>query len=269
MTSDREQSHHQTGGRGHILSKVPQITLLFWVIKILATTLGETGGDALSMTLNLGYAVSTGIFFAIFVATVAGQISASRYHPFLYWAVIVATTTVGTTTSDFLTRSAGLGYLNASLLLFASVVIVLVVWYFSVGNVDVNRIRDRRTETFYWLTILCSNTLGTALGDCLADTSGLGYEGGALVFGASLALIAAAYFFTSVSHTVLFWCAFILTRPLGATVGDVLTKPLDHGGLNLSRITSSLVIAVGMIMAILFAPREAGRHPGAHGGTAM
>ena len=261
MSKHFELRDHRTPD--HLASKVPQITLLFWMIKILATTLGETGGDAVSMTLNLGYGMSTAIFFAIFVATVAGQISACRYHPFLYWAVIVATTTVGTTTSDFLTRSAGLGYLNASLLLFASVVVVLAVWYSMMGNVDVNRIRDRKSETFYWLTILCSNTLGTALGDCLADTSGLGYEGGALFFAVALAVIAATYFFTSISHTLLFWCAFILTRPLGATVGDVLTKPLDHGGLNLSRITSSVVIAAIMIVAILFAPRDAGRHPDA------
>ena len=197
--------------RGDVLSKVPQVTLAFWVIKICATTLGETGGDALSMTLNLGYAVSTAIFFGIFLITVAGQISASAYHPFLYWAVIVATTTVGTTMSDYLTRSAGLGYLNSSLLLFAILLCVLGVWRFTLGSVSVNRITNRRTETFYWIAILFSNTLGTALGDCLADTSGLGYEGGVLVFAGGLALAAAAYLWTDISHTALFWTAFILT----------------------------------------------------------
>jgi uncharacterized membrane-anchored protein len=241
----------------HVSNKVPQVTLAFWIIKICATTLGETGGDALSMTLNLGYAISTGIFFALFVVTVAGQVGAKSYHPFLYWAVIVATTTVGTTMSDFLTRSAGLGYLWASILLFAMVLIVLAVWRFTLGAVSVNRITDRKAESFYWLTILFSNTLGTALGDCMADTSGLGYEGSALLFSGALVLIAAAYFFTSISHTILFWSAFILTRPLGATLGDLLTKPHDHGGLNLSRFSSSGVIAIFMILAIWLTSRRA------------
>ena len=235
-----------------ISNKVPQVTLAFWIIKICATTLGETGGDALSMTLHLGYAISTGIFFAIFVGTVAAQVSTSRYHPFLYWAVIVATTTVGTTMSDFLTRTAGLGYLKASILLFAMVLLVLLIWRLVLGTVSVNWITNRSAESFYWLTILFSNTLGTALGDCLADTSGLGYEGSALVFSGALALIAALYFFTQISHTTLFWSAFILTRPLGATLGDLLTKPVDHGGLNLSRFTSSYVIAGFMVVCILF-----------------
>ena len=232
-------------------NKVPQVTFVFWIIKIAATTLGETGGDALSMTLNLGYAVSTAIFFAFFAATAAAQIASSKLYRFLYWAVIVATTTVGTTTSDYLTRTAGFGYLWTSLILFAGVLVVLGIWYFALGSVNVNHITDRKAETFYWLTILTSNTLGTALGDCLADTSGLGYEGGAVVFGAALALLAALYFFTNVSHVVLFWAAFILTRPLGATLGDILTKPLNHGGLNLSRFTSSYAIAAFMIVFIL------------------
>ena len=244
-----------------MLSKVPQVTLAFWVIKILATTLGETGGDAVSMTLHLGYAISTGIFFAIFLLTVAGQISARAYHPFLYWAVIVATTTAGTTLSDYLTRTAGLGYLKTSLLLFAMVIAILAAWYFSVGTVSVNRITNRKAETFYWMAIFFSNTLGTALGDCLADTSGLGYEGGALVFGGALALVAAAYFFTGISHTALFWTAFILTRPLGATLGDLLTKPIANGGLNLSRFTSSFVLAVIMIVCILLTSRRSERDP--------
>ena len=239
-----------------VLDKVPQVTFAFWIIKICATTLGETGGDALSMTLNLGYAISTAIFFAIFVATVAAQIAAIRYHPFLYWAVIVATTTVGTTMSDFLTRSAGLGYLKTSVLLFAMVLLVLLAWRLALGTVSVNRITDRKAESFYWLTILFSNTLGTALGDCLADTSGLGFEGSALVFFGALAVIAALYFFTQISHTALFWSAFILTRPLGATLGDLLTKPVNHGGLNLSRFTSSYAIAAFMVICVLFCSRR-------------
>lgn len=245
-----------------LLSKVPEVTFAFWVIKICATTLGETGGDALSMTLNLGYAISTAIFFGLFVVTVAAQVGAKSYHRFLYWAVIVATTTVGTTMSDYLTRTAGLGYLYSSLLLFAIVMVILAIWHFTLGSVSVNRITDRKVESFYWTAILFSNTLGTALGDCLADTSGLGYEGGALVFAAALALIAAAYFFTEISHTALFWMAFILTRPLGATLGDFLTKPLSHGGLNLGRFTSSFVIAAFMIVCILFMSRKAGSHSG-------
>src|SRR5438046_1475617 len=232
-------------------SKVPQVTVAFWIIKIAATTLGETGGDALSMTLHLGYAVSTAIFLASFIVTAAAQISGTKLHRFLYWAVIVATTTVGTTTSDYLTRTAGFGYLWTSFILFAGVLMVLGIWYFSLGSVNVNHITNRKAETFYWLTILTSNTLGTALGDCLADTSGVGYEGGALVFGGALALLLALYFFTNVSHVVLFWAAFILTRPLGATLGDILTKPLNHGGLNLSRFTSSYAIGAFMIVFIL------------------
>ncbi len=237
-------------------NKVPAVTIAFWIIKIAATTLGETGGDALSMTLNLGYAISTGIFFILFATTAAAQIASSRLHRFLYWTVIVATTTVGTTTSDYLTRSAGLGYLWTSIILFAGVLSVLAIWYFTLGSVNVNHITNRKAETFYWLTILTSNTLGTALGDCLADTSGFGYERGALVFGAALAVIAALYFFTSLSHVALFWAAFILTRPLGATLGDILTKPVDHGGLNLGRFTSSYVIAAFMLACILLTSRK-------------
>jgi uncharacterized membrane-anchored protein len=237
-------------------NKVPQVTFVFWIIKIAATTLGETGGDAVSMTLNLGYAISTAIFLAIFVATAAAQIASSKLHRFLYWSVIVATTTVGTTTSDYLTRTAELGYFWTSILLFVAVLVVLASWYFTLGSVNVNQITNRKAETFYWLTILMSNTLGTALGDCLADTSGLGYEGGALVFGGALALVAVLYFFTNVSHVALFWTAFILTRPLGATLGDILTKPLNHGGLNLSRFTSSYTIAAFMIVCILLFSRR-------------
>jgi uncharacterized membrane-anchored protein len=236
----------------HLLNKVPQVTIAFWIVKILATTLGETGGDALSMSLNFGYAVSTLIFAGFFLVTVTAQIAASRLHRFLYWAVIVATTTVGTTTSDFLTRSAGLGYLWTSILLFAGVLAVLATWYLAVGSVNVNQITSRKAEAFYWLAILVSNTLGTALGDCLADDTRLGYEGGALFFGGLLAIIAALYFLTEFSHVTLFWAAFILTRPLGATLGDTLTKPTAHGGLDLSRFTSSAVIGAVMIVCIFF-----------------
>ncbi len=244
-------------------NKVPLVTFAFWLIKISATTLGETGGDALSMTLKLGYLVSTAIFFGFFLVSATAQIGAKKFHPFLYWAVIVATTMVGTTTSDYLTRTAGLGYLWASVILFASVLGVLAVWYFTLGSVSVNHITNRKAETFYWVTILCSNTLGTALGDCLADNTPLGYEGGALVFGAMLAIIAGLYFWTNVSHVLLFWSAFILTRPLGATLGDMLTKPTDHGGLNLGRISSSLVLLGFMIACILFTEQKSEEDDGA------
>jgi uncharacterized membrane-anchored protein len=250
--------------RGTLLrpSKVPQVTLAFWIVKILATTLGETGGDALSMTMHLGYAVSTLIFFAIFIVSVAAQVAATRFHPLLYWLVIVATTTAGTTMADFADRSLGIGYVGGSLILFALLMMALGAWRLVVGSVSVSMITSPRVEIFYWVTILFSNTLGTALGDFLADDSGLGYEGAALVFAGILVLVAAAYFFTEISHTLLFWAAFILTRPLGATVGDTLTKPLTDGGLDLSRISSSAVIAIVMILCILFASQRAGTHPG-------
>jgi uncharacterized membrane-anchored protein len=242
-------------------NKVPEVTLAFWVIKIAATTLGETGGDALSMTLNLGYALSTLVLFAIFVAVVWAQITSKRFHPFLYWTVIVATTTVGTTMADFADRSLGVGYVGGSLMLFAILMATLAIWKFVVGSVSVNTIVSPKAETFYWLTILFSNTLGTALGDFFAD-SGFGYEGAAVVFAGLLALIGAAYFRTRISHTLLFWMAFILTRPLGATVGDMLTKPHADGGLDLSRITSSAVIAVFIIGCIALTSQAAGGHPG-------
>jgi len=244
------------------LSKIPQVTLAFWIIKILATTLGETGGDAVSMTMNLGYAIGTAIFFTVFVIAVIAQIQAKRFHPFIYWLTIVATTTVGTTMADFADRSLGIGYTGGSLILFALVMASLAVWRISEGTVSVNRIDTPRAEMFYWMTILFSNTLGTALGDWLADTPGMGYERGALVFSGALALIAATYFFTKISHTLLFWGAFILTRPLGATLGDLLTKPLANGGLNLSRFSSSAVILVCMVVCILLMPQKAGSHPG-------
>ena len=248
--------------REAVLSKVPQVTLGFWIIKIAATTLGETGGDALSMTMNLGYVVSSAIFFAFFIVTVASQVAARSFHSFLYWAVIVATTTLGTTMADYADRSLGVGYIGGSLTLFVILMLVLGIWRYVEGTVSVNNITSRRAEIFYWTAILFSNTLGTALGDFLADSSGLGYEGGALVFAALLVLIAAAYFFTQMSHTLLFWIAFILTRPFGATFGDLLTKPYANGGLNLNRISSSLVIATLIIGCILLIPQRAGYHPG-------
>ena len=243
------------------LGKVPAIGLGFWVIKVAATTLGETGGDAASMTLHLGYAVSTAIFMALFLVTAAAQVRARSFHPFLYWAVIVATTTAGTTLADFADRSLGIGYPGGATILFALVLAVLGLWWRTEGSVSVSSITSPRVEVFYWATILTSNTLGTALGDWLAD-SGPGYEGGALVFAGLLALVAAAYFFTRVSRTLLFWVAFILTRPLGAMVGDFLTKPHANGGLELGRISSSLVIAAFMVGCILLLPQRPGMHPG-------
>jgi uncharacterized membrane-anchored protein len=242
------------------LNKVPEVILAFWIIKIAATTLGETGGDAVSMSMDLGYAVGSAIFLGFFLAIVAAQVAAKSFHSFLYWAVIVATTTAGTTMADYADRSLGVGYVGGSLILFALLMAVLGLWRFSLGSVSVNCITSRKVEIFYWVTILFSNTLGTALGDFLADSSSLGYEGSALVFAAVLVLIAAAYYFTALSRTLLFWAAFILTRPLGATVGDLLTKPYDHGGFDLSRISSSAVIAVIMGVLILVTSRKAGRH---------
>ena len=240
---------------------MPEVALAFWVIKIAATTLGETGGDAASMTMNLGYALSSVVFFGVFVALVAWQVAVRTFHPFLYWAVIVATTTAGTTMADFADRSLGVGYTGGSLILFALVLLTLGLWWKAEGSVSVTNIVSPRVETFYWLTILFSNTLGTALGDFLAD-SGPGYEGGALIFAAILALIAAAYFLTSISHTLLFWAAFILTRPLGATLGDMLTKPVAAGGLNLSRFSSTAALALFMLVCILLTRQRAGNHPG-------
>ncbi len=259
------QSKTSVGARASeiVLSKIPEVTLFFWIIKICATTLGETGGDALSMTMQLGYAVSTVIFFGIFIVAAAAQIGAKSYHPFLYWTVIVATTTAGTTMADFADRSLGIGYIGGSILLFVMLMSVLGIWRISLGSVSVNKITSRKAELFYWTTILFSNTLGTALGDFFADDSGLGYEGSAIVFLGALGVLAAIYFLTNVSRTWLFWSAFILTRPLGATLGDLLTKPTAHGGFNLSRISSSLIIAVFICGCILFTSKRAGDHGGA------
>jgi uncharacterized membrane-anchored protein len=241
-------------------SKVPEVTLAFWAIKIAATTLGETGGDALSMTMHLGYALSTGIFFTCFLVVLAAQVARKSFHPFLYWAVIVATTTVGTTMADYADRSLGVGYIGGSLILFMLLLLVLGSWRLAVGTVSVDIIASPKVEIFYWATILFSNTLGTALGDFLADDSGLGYEGGALVFAAALVLMAAAYFYAKTSRALLFWTAFILTRPLGATLGDLLTKPRAEGGFDLSRISSSMMIAVFIIGGILLTSQRAGSH---------
>ena len=244
------------------LSKVPEVTLTFWIIKILATTLGETGGDAVSMTLNLGYAIGTIIFVGIFAGLVSFQINAKAFHPFLYWAVIVATTTLGTTMADFADRSLGIGYTGGSSILFVLLIASLAVWRWSAGSVAVDTITSPKVEMFYWGTILFSQTLGTALGDWMADTNGLGYERGALVFAAGLALIAAGYFYTKVSRTILFWSAFILTRPLGATLGDLLDKPVDHGGLAFGRFYASAILAAIMVACILLLPQKVGKHPG-------
>jgi uncharacterized membrane-anchored protein len=246
---------------GEDASKIPQVTLGFWIVKVLATTLGETGGDAVTMSMNLGYLVGTAIFAAIFAAAVAAQMGARRFHPFLYWTVIVATTTVGTTLADFVDRSLGIGYLGGSSLLAALLVASLAIWYRTLGTVSIASINSRQAETFYWVTIMFSQTLGTALGDWMADSTGLGYGGGALVFAAGLAVITAAYLWTNTSRTVLFWAAFVLTRPLGATVGDFLDKPLDHGGLALSRYTASASLAMVMVLLILLLPQRAGEHP--------
>ncbi|NBO19150.1 MAG: hypothetical protein EBV03_08005 [Proteobacteria bacterium] len=241
----------------HSFNKVPAVTLAFWLIKIAATTMGETAGDAVSMTLELGYLASSCIFALLFVVAASAQIFAQRYHPFLYWGVIVATTTLGTTLADFSTRSLGVGYPGGSLILFALVLLSLAAWHFSVGRISFDHIASPKVESFYWMTILFSNTLGTALGDFLADETPLGYEGGALIFGAVLALIAAAYYFSRVSRALLFWMAFILTRPLGATLGDILTKPLEAGGLDLGRFSSSAVLAAVMTALILYSLRKA------------
>jgi uncharacterized membrane-anchored protein len=243
-------------------SKVPEVTLVFWFIKILATTLGETGGDAVSMSMDLGYAVSSFIFIGIFVVAVVAQISAKAFHPWLYWLVVIATTTAGTTMADFADRSLGIGYPGGASLLFLLLMLSLLIWYRSAGSISVNTVATPKIETFYWVAILFSQTLGTALGDWMADTNGLGYQGGALVFAAGLAVIAAAYFWTHIPRTLLFWSAFILTRPLGATLGDWLDKPLDEGGLALSRFYATGILAAVIIACVLFLPQRAGSHAG-------
>jgi uncharacterized membrane-anchored protein len=252
------------------VSKVPAITLGFWIIKILATTLGETGGDSVTMSwlgettahpVPNGYLIGTAIFGAILVGLVWAQIKARRFNRWLYWATIIASTTAGTTLADFATRSLGIGYPGGSILLLSLVMLSLFAWYRSLGSIDVNTVATAKAETFYWITITFSQTLGTALGDWVAD-AGLGYSGGALVFGAALAVLAIFYFATRISRVGLFWAAFILTRPLGATVGDWLDKPVAKGGLEFSRPLASAVLAVVIIALVLVLPQRAGRHPG-------
>jgi uncharacterized membrane-anchored protein len=252
-------------------SKVPAVTLGFWIIKILATTLGETGGDAVTMSWlhadqnaeNGGYLIGTGIFLAVFVAAVVAQISARKFNPWIYWLAIVASTTVGTAMADLFDRSFGIGYVGGSSILLACVLASLAAWYFTLGTVSVDSVATPKVEIFYWVTITFSQTLGTALGDWMADDTGLGYGGGAIVFCIGLALLAALYYLTSLSRVFLFWAAFILTRPLGATVGDFLDKPASHGGLALSRPIASAAILALIVILILVLPQRPGRHPNA------
>jgi uncharacterized membrane-anchored protein len=240
-----------------VLAKVPEVTLIFWVIKILATTLGETGGDAVSMSMNLGYLVGTGIFAVIFMVAVIAQVSAKTFHPVLYWITIIATTTVGTTLADFTDRSLGIGYAGGTAILFTLLMLSLWVWYQTLGSISIDTVSSPKTEMFYWVTIMFSQTLGTALGDWTADTAGLGYVGGAVIFGVMLAVIAGLHYRTNISKTGLFWAAFILTRPLGAVVGDFLDKPIIHGGLELSRYSASAVLIVMIAICILMFKQRA------------
>jgi uncharacterized membrane-anchored protein len=249
------------GMRDAVASKVPAVTLVFWIIKIAATTLGETGGDTVTMTLNWGYLAGTALFLAALVVLVALQIAAKKFHPWLYWATIVASTTAGTTMADFADRSLGIGYAGGSTLLFVSLIVVLALWYRTQGSIAVETVTTPKVEAFYWAAITLSQTLGTALGDWMAD-SGLGYAGGALVFAAALLILIGLYYWTQVSRVFLFWAAFILTRPLGATFGDFLDKPLSHGGLAFSRPLASLILAIFIIGCVLILPQRAGTHPG-------
>ncbi|PWI49854.1 hypothetical protein B5K03_33775 [Rhizobium phaseoli] len=244
----------------YTVTKVPEVTLAFWIIKILATTLGETGGDAVTMSMDLGYLAGTAIFAIIFAVAVFAQIRAKRFHPWLYWTTIIATTTVGTTLADFADRSLGIGYAGGSTLLLMLLALSLIVWRTTTGTISIESISNAKAEGFYWLTIMFSQTLGTALGDWVADTAGFGYTGAALLFGGLLLIVLALHLWSTVDKTILFWAAFILTRPLGAVVGDFLDKPLDHGGLELSRYTASLVlVAIVGIMLVTFKHRAA-RH---------
>ena len=258
-----------------VLSKVPEVALVFWIIKIAATTLGETGGDSVTMTWlhadihphNGGYLIGTAIFAAVFVAAVIAQIAARRFHPWIYWIAIVASTTVGTALADLCDRSLGIGYTGGTSILLACVLGSLALWYFTLGSINVQTVATPKVEIFYWVTITFSQTLGTALGDWAADTGGLGYGGGVLVFAAGLVILAILYYSTNISRVFLFWAAFILTRPLGATVGDLLDKPVHDGGLALSRPLASVVIAVFIVACVLILPQRAGQHLGhaAHG----
>jgi uncharacterized membrane-anchored protein len=253
----------ESSGGDAVLSKVPDVTAVFWLIKVAATTLGETGGDTVTMTLDWGYLAGTALFLALLVVLVAAQIRARAFHPALYWGTIVASTTFGTTMADFADRSLGIGYTGGATLLLLALAGVLATWHRSQGTISVNTVTTPKVEGFYWAAITLSQTLGTALGDWAADTGALGYRGGALAFGAALAVVAVLYFRTRVSRVALFWAAFILTRPLGATVGDALDKPVADGGLDLSRPLASAVIAIFIIICVLVLPQRAGRHPGA------
>lgn len=248
----------------YTLSKVSEVTLVFWIIKIAATTLGETGGDWVTMSLSLGYLIGTGIFTVIFIGLVTAQVNAGKFRPFLYWATIVATTTLGTTIADFADRSLGVGYPGGVAIVFSLLLACLAIWYWVEGSVSVQSIISPRVEWFYWCTILFSQTLGTALGDWIAGSDrgglGLGYEYGAVIFGVGLALVAALYFWTKISHTLLFWAAFILTRPLGATLGDLLDKPVANGGFHLSRLYASLILVVFIVICVLLIPQRAAKH---------
>lgn len=260
-----------------MLSKVPEVTLGFWIIKILATTLGETGGDTVTMSWlhadqnanNGGYLIGTGIFLALFVAAVTAQMTTKRFNAWIYWLAIVASTTVGTAMADFFDRSLGVGYAGGTSILLACVVCSLAAWYLTLGSINVQTVVSPKVEIFYWVTITFSQTLGTALGDWTADSTGLGYDGGALVFGAGLAVLATLYYWTSTSRVFLFWAAFILTRPLGATVGDFLDKPTNHGGLALSRPLATAAILAAMVVLILVLPQRPGRHPGSRVATQL
>jgi len=240
-----------------VASKVPHVTLAFWITKIVATTLGETGGDAVSMSMKLGYLVATGIFAVLFFIAVSAQIAAKRFHPWLYWATIVATTTVGTTLADFADRSLGIGYAGGSSILLVLVIASLVTWRLVMGSVSVDTVSEHKAEMFYWVTIMFSQTLGTALGDWTADSAGIGYKGSAILFSALIVLVYVLYRWTKISRPALFWAAFILTRPLGAVLGDFLDKPLDHGGLNLSRYVASGVLLAFMVLSIVFFRQKA------------
>ena len=244
-----------------VFSKVPAVTLSFWIIKIAATTLGETGGDSVTMTLNWGYLAGTMLFVTLLIVLVMAQIRAKEFNPYLYWATIVASTTFGTTMADFADRSLGIGYTGGTLLLFVALMAVLGAWYWSQGSISVSTVSTPKVEAFYWAAITLSQTLGTALGDWAADTGGLGYGGGVLVFAAMLAVITALYYWTHISRVFLFWAAFILTRPLGATVGDLLDKPRNEGGLAFSRPVASAFLALFIIGCLLVLPQRAGTHP--------
>lgn len=270
LPATSRESLRGTMQSNEVLSKVPAVTLGFWLIKILATTLGETGGDAVTMSWlhadvhphNGGYLIGSGIFLGVFIAAVIAQILAKRFNPWIYWLAIVASTTVGTAMADLFDRSLGIGYVGGSSILLACVVCSLAIWYLTLGSINVQTVATPKVEIFYWVTITFSQTLGTALGDWIADDTGLGYQGGALVFCAGLVVLAALYYRTTVSRVLLFWAAFILTRPLGATVGDFLDKPISAGGLDLNRSLASGVIFAVIVLLILVLPQRPGRHPG-------